>query len=404
MESEERVKREVSEVRADKEKRILLIFTLLLFIVSCILLTIGSADITMGEIYAVIMHHLLPQTFPPQRELAELVVWNIRLPRILLGIATGIGLGIAGTIIQGVTKNPLASPYTLGIASGAAFGAGISLLIPDMAIGREYLVIVVASLIALLTTLFILYLSSGEKETATRIALEVILGASFVWLVLTRGYAFVFDPASLVTFSLIALFILLGVRRWKGMAAPKILLACVGIGMVWMFTRFLPAIIFFDRPGVIGVVLTWTVSIIEQASWADLRLFVPLLLLYSFLLVAYLYIRKLKDFKAVSTDKGQERVVLMVLASFLIASTVRFAGTIPFPGLIAPHLAYVTVGRDNRFLIPASGLIGALLIAGTDIVARSVMAPDVIPVGVIMGFVGIPLFIFLLVRMTRGSS
>ena len=211
-----------------------------------------------------------------------------------------------------------------------------------------------------------------------------------------------FDPASLVLFALIAFFIVLGLRRWKGEAAPKVLLACVGIGLVWMFTRFLPACIFFDRPGFIEIVMTWSVSILERASWANLRLFVPLLLLYSLLLIGYLYIRRLRDFETVSVDKGQERVVLMALASLLVASTVRFTGTIAFLGLIAPHLAYVAAGRDNRFLIPASGLIGALLIVGTDIVARTVMAPGVIPVGAITGIVGVPLFIFLLVRMSRG--
>ena len=376
----------------------------LLFIVSCILLTIGSAEITLGEIYAVIMHHLLPQTFPPQRELAGIVVWDIRLPRILMGIAAGIGLGIAGSVMQGVTKNPLASPYTLGIASAAAFGAGISLIVPDVAIGKEHIVTIVASLIAIPTSLFILYIASKGRNKAIRITIEVILVASFVWLVLTRSYAFIFDPASLTLFALIAFFIVIGLRSWKGAAgaaAPKILLACVGIGMVWTFNSFLPAIIFFDRPGVAGVVMGWSVSILERASWANLGLFVPLLLLYSLLLVVYLYIRRLRDFEAVSVDKGSERVVLMVLASLLVASTVRFTGTIAFLGLIAPHLAYMVVGRDNRFLIPASGLIGALLIVGTDIVARSVIAPDVIPVGVITGLIGIPLFIFLLVRMSR---
>lgn len=392
--------------REGKGNGILAIVSLaiLLFIVSCILLTIGSAEITVGEIYAVIMHHLLPQTFPPQRELAGIVVWGIRLPRILMGIASGIGLGIAGSVIAGVTKNPLASPYTLGVASAAAFGAGISLIIPDVAIGKEHIVTIVASLIAIPTSLFILYLTNKGREAAIRITIEVILGASFVWLVLTRSYAFIFDPASLVLFALIAFFIVMGLRRWKGGAGEvtsKILVACVGIGMVWTFTRFLPAIILFDRPGAVGVVMTWSVSILERASWANLRLFVPLLLICCALLVVYLYIRRLRDFEAVSVDKGQERVVLMVLASLLVAGTVRFTGTIAFLGLIASHLAYMVAGRDNRLLIPASGLIGALLIVGTDIVARSVIAPDVIPVGVITGLIGIPLFIFLLVRMSR---
>jgi len=352
---EEEFKNKKSNVR-----KIIFIFCLLflLLFISAISPTFGAIHITVTEVYSIIWHGLF-QNQETTKEAAEFVIWNIRLPRILMGIAAGIGLGLAGTIMQGVLKNPLASPYTFGVSSGAGFGAALAITLGAgliSIIGRYY-IIGIAFIFAFITSLFILYWADRLGATPLGIVIVVILG----------------------------------------------------IAMIWLYATLNSLILYFCEAGVVKEIGFWSVGNLGMASWNNL-LPVSIVLVGCILLLLLISLTlKLRDFDAISIRTGTEnspamenkrvRILIIAIASILVASTISFTGMIAFIGLVAPHIAYVTVGKDNKFLLPAAGLIGALLLVGADTMARTIMTPVIIPVGVITSLIGVPLFIYLLIKI-----
>lgn len=354
---EEKYKNEKSNVR-----KILFISSLfiILFLLSAISVTVGSYPITVTEVYSIILQGL----FQNVETRKEIVVWNLRLPRTLMGIAAGVGLGIAGSMMQGVLKNPLASPYTLGVASGAGFGAFIALILDAGSISTigGYLIIGSAFLFAFIISLFILYLASRIGATPFGVVVIVV----------------------------------------------------VGIAIMWLFAPVQSVLLYFCEAEPVKEARFWSVGSLGRASWDDLLPTSVMLVVCCILVLISSLILKLRDFdtigirvKPANSLNGEVkhvRILLMAIASFFVASVVSFTGTIAFIGLIAPHIAYVTVGKDNRFLLPASALLGALLVVVADIVARIIIAPVILPVSAITAIIGIPLFVYLLIRIIIHSS
>jgi iron complex transport system permease protein len=366
-----RMKGESSEAGEEYKKKrsivwkIIFIFCLLLLLlfIAAFSVTIGSLPITVTEVYSIIWSGL----FQSPETTKEVVVWNLRLPRIFMEIIAGICLGIAGSITQGVLKNPLASPYTLGIVSSTGFGAVLAItlgvgMIPI--IGRYHIigiVIGIAFIFALITALFILYLANR-------------IGAT---------------PFGIV------------------------LIAVVGIAIMWLFAPLNTLVSYFSEAEAVKEAYFWMVGSLGRASWVDLLSTFVILLVCCFLLLIIVLILRYKykswDFStiaiAANTNDGQRkeikriRTFMMAIAALLVATTVSFTGAIAFIGLVAPHIAYVTVGKDNRFLLITSALLGALILVGADTVARMIIAPVIIPVGVITSLIGVPLFLYLLIKM-----
>jgi iron complex transport system permease protein len=344
--------------------KIIFIFCLLflLLFISAMSITLGSFPITVTEVYSIIFHGL----FQNPETTAEIVVWNLRLPRILMGILAGICLGLAGTVMQGVLKNPLASPYTLGIVSSAGFGAALAILLGAGVIRGHYFILGIAFIFALITSLFILYLAN--RIGATPFGIVVI--------------------------------------------------AVVGIAIMWLFAPLTSLVLYFSEAEAVKEAYFWMVGSLGRASWADLLPTFVMLVVCCFLLLIIVlilrYMYKSWDFSAIeirantndqmaNDDQRKEikriKTFLMTIAALLVTTTVSFTGTIAFIGLVAPHIAYKTVGEDNRFLLITSALIGALLLVGADTLARKIIAPVIIPVGVITSLIGVPLFIYLLIKI-----
>lgn len=347
---------------------IVFLFLLLLFI-AAFSMTLGAFPITVAEVYSIILQCL----FQSPETTKEVVVWNLRLPRIFMGIIAGICIGIAGSIMQGVLKNPLASPYTLGIVSSAGFGAVIAIIlgVGMIPIIGVYGIIGIAFIFALITSLFILYLAN--RVGATPFGIVVI--------------------------------------------------AVVGIAIMWLFAPLNRLVLYFCEVEPVKEARFLAVGSLGRASWDEIifylkigQLSIPLpgpvlavLIACCILLLIYLIILKLWDFDMVSVGVKPEnnqgvkvkrvRIILMAIAALLVATTVSFTGAIAFVGLVAPHITYKTVGKDNRFLLITSALLGALLLVGADIVTRTIMAPVIIPVGVITSLIGVPLFIYLLIKI-----
>jgi len=315
--------------------------------------SMGSADVSLSDVYAAIINKLFPGSFETNW-LAEVCVWKLRLPRILMGLLAGIGLGAAGCVMQGTLRNPLADPYMLGIASAAGFGASLAILFGTGIIGflgGQYLVI----------------------------------GNAFIFALLCSG-------------------IILGLSSKKGATPESMILA--GIAMMFLFSAMTTLLQYFAEAEAVKAAVFWMVGDLGKSSWEKLGIVavvtavcIPLLIWKSW----DLNIMSSGDesAKSLGIKVEQTRIIIMVVSSLLVASIVCFTGTIGFVGLVAPHICRMVIGGDNRFLVPASALVGAVLLVLSDTVARTIMSPVILPVGVVTAFLGVPLFIYLIMRKRR---
>jgi len=309
--------------------------------------TLGPIQYTLWDVYSTIFHQFLPDHFA-STELADTIIWNIRLPRALFGIVAGASLAIGGCILQGILKNPLASDYTLGIAHGAGFGSALAIIIGSGLIGGEYLIVVNAFI-----------------------------------------------------FSLIPTFFIFGMSRYKRATPETIILA--GIAMMYLFSASITLVQFFGSSDAVTAMVFWMVGDLGKATWDKL---VPM----SFMMICCIPYLISKSFelnvmgagdesaKSLGVNVERSRAIMMLVTSLMISSVVCFTGAIGFVGLVGPHIARMVIGGDNRFLLPAAGLFGAILLVSSDIIATQIISPTILPVGVVTSFMGVPLFIYLIMK------
>jgi iron complex transport system permease protein len=279
----------------------------------------------------------------PELERAHLVLWELRLPRVLLATAAGINLALGGLLLQAIFRNPLAEPYLLGLSSGGALGA-------------------------------VLALAAG----ATVVTWPALAGSL-----------------------LVAAIVLLLCRKRIAADLPSLLL--VGVALGALAQAFTTAIILRFDPGALRSVLFWLMGSFAGRGWAEVWMLVPAALLG--LVLVYLLHRPL-DLIALGGESAHHlgvRVRLLqtggiALAAVLAALTVAACGTIGFVGLMAPHMARRLAGAPHGVSIPATALLGAMLTVGADLAARTVLAGTELPVGVITGAFGCLFFLALLAR------
>lgn len=336
------------------KRKLLTLITLvvLIVLVGSFAVTLGPLEITVLEVYTVIFAKLLPGVFQAPSELAEGSIWFIRLPRLLMGLAAGFSLAIAGAAMQPALRNPLASPFTLGISAGAGFGA----------------------------------------------ALAIVLGRGFF-----EGTYFV--VANAFVFALFTSLVVMMLAKYKGITPETMILA--GIALNYLFGAATTLIQYFAVDSwAVREVVFWLVGSLAKATWGNLAIIMPILLLcipFLFLKAWDLNVMSAGDdtAKSLGINVGRVRMMIIVAASLLTATVICFTGTIGFIGLVAPHITRMIIGGDNRFAIPAAGLMGALLLTGADMVAVNIIAPTVIPIGVMTSFMGVPLFIYLIVKRRK---
>jgi iron complex transport system permease protein len=281
----------------------------------------------------------------------SIIVWQIRIPRILMAIFAGFGLAAAGAGMQAILKNPLASPFTLGVSAGAGLGAGFAIVMGFSLFAGQYFLI---------------------------------------------GNAFLF--------SLIPAFIIFGISRFRRATTGTMILA--GIAMSYIFAAITHLLTYFSKIEELKVLSVWLMGDLGRASWVDLK-FVGIILFISMFLLMYksqaMNIMNAGDItaKGLGVNVDYTRIFVMIIASLITATIVCFTGLIGFVGLVAPHIARMIIGADNRFLIPISGLIGAIFLLSADIIAVKLIAPVVLPVGIITAFLGAPLFLYLIIRKRK---
>jgi iron complex transport system permease protein len=335
----------------------LLVLVLAVFIMAVIAVNAGSSSIDFREI--------IKTFFGLGSEKSSLVIWSIRMPRIITAIVAGAGLSAAGCVMQNNLKNPLASPDTLGVSAGAAFGANLAI---------------------------------------------IVLGAGTIMN--TAGDAVGINNPYLVTIcafvcSMGAALIILALGRIRAFSPEAIVLAGVALGS--LFTAGTTLIQYFAPDIKIAAAIFWTFGDLGRISWHEAFIIIGVVVLA----VVY-FTSKRWDYNAM--DNGEEtakslgvrteqtRVLGMLVSCLITAVTVSFVGMIGFVGLIGPHIVRRIIGTDHRFLIPGSILAGAVLLLISDTLARTIIKPVVLPVGAITSILGAPLFIYLLMKgMKEGS-
>ncbi|GAA0501319.1 iron ABC transporter permease [Salinibacillus aidingensis] len=312
--------------------------------------SIGSADINMMTVWLVICSKIpligegIEQTW---KDTTETIIWNIRMPRIVLGILVGAALALAGAIYQGVLRNPLADPFILGVSSGSALGAALVLLFGFESILFGQLTLPVVAFSSGLLTLFIVYTLARINR---RLQMETLILAGVV------VQAFIA--------SMLSLILALSDEKMQ-------------------------------------TIMYWMMGSLALTDWSYNRVVLPFVLL-SILFVAFLT-RELNIlalgeeaayYSGVSVQKV--RVVLLIVASLLTGVAVSVSGTIGFVGLIVPHMIRLIFGADYRLILPLSVIGGAIFLVGADTIARTILEPRELPIGIITAFLGAPFFGYLL--------
>jgi iron complex transport system permease protein len=320
---------------------------LLLFVVAGIALALGSANMSFLDAYTAVLARAFPNTFHVS-SLADTVVWTLRLPRILLAIFAGAALAMGGCITQATLRNPIATPFTLGVSAGAGLGAAVGIILGAGLIGGEFLVI---------------------------------------------GDAFIF--------SLIPMLVILLLVKRKGASPETMILA--GVAMVYIFSACTTILQYFADSNAVSATVFWLVGDLSRAAWWQLPYILAVLVVCTVVNVKLawdLNLMKMGDdtAKSLGVEVDRTRKIVLITACLSTATVVSFTGAIGFICLVAPHICRAVVGGDERFLIVSSGVFGAILLLVADIVARRLIAPVVLPVGAITAFLGGPLLLYLLIR------
>ena len=327
---------------------------LVLALVGAVLVSVsvGAVSIPLPHVITILTHHLLPGRSagaaidPTQDD----IVWSLRLPRVLLAGVVGAALAVSGTTLQALIRNPLADPYIFGVSSGASVGA-----------------------VAVLT-----------------LGPEFVVGLSF------QAAAF---AGALITMLLVYLLAQQGGR----LIPTRLLLAGVALGYTLQaVTSFLVLISSQPGGGVAGV-LYWLAGSLSSANWDDLGLPTLLLLLSTVLLLLQARpLNVLLTGEETATSLGinlmRFRLQLFVLTSLLVGTAVAVSGAIGFVGLMIPHIARRFVGANHRRLLPLVALGGAVYLMLVDLLGRTLIAPQEIPVGIMTAALGGPFFLYLLSR------
>ena len=337
-------------------KRIQLFFLILtgLAFLMVYAIAVGSYDLSMAS--------LIRTVFGQADGPIEIVVWNIRLPRIMAAILSGWGLGLAGGTFQSLLKNPLASPSTLGISQGAAFGASLAIVV---------------------------FGAGGMQAGALRTQGASPLNIFSLYTVTLFAFAG----------AVAATLIILALARIKKMSPEAIILA--GVALSSLFVSGTILIQYFASEVEIAAVVFWTFGDVARSTWREIGLLgiaasgiTLYFILYRWDLNALLAGEETA--KSLGVEVEKIRILGMLIATVLAALVTCFHGVIAFLGLLAPHIGRRLIGPDHRLLIPYSCLLGALLLLLADTVGRVVVGSGTLPVGVLTSLMGAPLFLYLL--------
>lgn len=279
------------------------------------------------------------------------IVLDVRLPRVFCAALAGACLSMAGLIMQGIFQNPLVSPYTLGVSNGASFGA----------------------------------------------SLAIVLSAKLSYL----GMGSYLTPAFAFLFSMLTMLLVYTISKLTNHATKTLILAGVAIG--YLFSALVSALKYISNVQALPELVFWSMGSLAGLKW-NVVLFLLIAFSVCFVLTMIngwnLNVMALgyEEATALGIDYKRILVLTFFLTTILTSTAVAFTGVIGFVGLIAPHVTRMLIGGDYRYCVPASALMGALLLLVSDTLARTMFSPVEIPVGIITSFIGVPFFLYLIVK------
>ncbi|MBU5591562.1 iron ABC transporter permease [Clostridium sp. MSJ-4] len=321
-----------------------------------ITVTMGSIDISIKDVYEIIMYKILGIGDAKLLSKGPVhdIVWFVRLPRIILAVAVGIGLSVSGVIMQAIVKNPLADPYVLGVSSGASLGATLAIM-----------------------------LGVGTFFGSNYVGICAFLGA-FAMSILVLTLANV-----------------------KGRAnSTKLLLS--GMALSTVCSAFSSFVVYFSNDkNAAQAIVYWLMGSLAGAKWENIRIIFPIVILATlFFITQYrtLNLMLLGDEVSITlgTDMNKYRQLYLIITSIVIGFIVYSSGIIGFVGLIIPHLARIIFGTDHKRIIVVSALIGAIFMVWADVLSRIIMKGNELPIGILISIIGAPIFIYLMISKSYG--
>lgn len=316
-------------------------------LVACFLLDLatGPAMLPIGAVVASLLG-------AGQDPMVEAIVWAIRLPVALMALLVGAALGLTGAVMQTILNNPMASSYTLGVSAGAGFGA----------------------------------------------ALVIVFGAA---LPLAEGHAVPLAAFGFAGLACAGVWALGGIRG----ATPETLVLA-GIALMFLFQSLLALLQFMASPEALQQIVFWIFGSLQRATWPKLGIIavvlavaVPLLMRDAWRLTAL----RLGDERAAALGVRVRRVRLrgFLFVSVATGVAVAFVGTIGFVGLVAPHVARMLLGEDQRVLLPGAALAGAVLLSAASVASKTVSPGALFPIGIVTALIGVPFFAWLILANRR---
>lgn len=337
----------VIEYRRAASRRVSVMLATLGALILCVLVdaATGPAFLPLDLVVRAVLGY-------PTDSAVQAIVWSIRLPVALTAVAVGASLGLSGAIMQTILNNPLASSYTLGISAGAGFGA----------------------------------------------ALAIVLGVS---LPLPETYAIAANAMLFAGIACSGVYLIGGAR-----AATAEGLVLAGIALLFLFQALSSLLQMIASPEALQQVVFWLFGSLQKSTWPKLWAIVAVLCVCMPFLARdarALTALKLGDARAAALGVSVRalRIRSFVLISALTGVAVAFVGTIGFVGLVAPHVARMLIGEDQRGFLPASALMGALLLSLASVASKAISPGTIFPIGIVTSLIGVPFFIWMVLRTRR---
>ena len=343
------------EYKNENKKKILLIVTVvfIMLVSAYVFTTLGMKNISNMQTLVAISKAFSGTLDNGADAASNKVIMLLRLPRIALAMLAGIGLAVSGAIMQSLTGNYLVSPFTLGISSAAAFGASMSIV---FGVGVFF-----------------------QSEVG-------MISCAFIA-------------------SCICGCIVYGISRYIGLNPSSIVL--VGISLNYLFSAMTATIEFFAKEHKLEAVVQWTFGSFNRATWESVL--ITFIVIVVGLAILIIYSLKLNVMatnsdemaKSLGINVNKARVVCGMTAILLTATIISFTGVIGFVGLIAPHIARLLIGDNHLYYLPFASVLGGILLLFSDMIGKFILYPVNIPVGIVISFLGVPLFIHLILMKRR---
>lgn len=311
-------------------------------------IAIGSSGMTLWDVIRAI--------FGFGDKKMNVIVWNMRMPRVATAFVAGLGLAMVGTVLQSALRNPLADASTLGVSQGAAFGAAFAIVV----------------------------LGSGMQSPS-----DASISLSNPVMISTCAFISSIFPT----------IVIIGMSRSRNARPETMILTGVALGA--LFSGGTAIIQYFADTTQLGSIVFWTLGSLSSTTWREVGIMAVVVAATG----VYFYCNRWgynvllggeNTAKALGVNTGQLTIISMILCSLTASVITSYIGILNFIGLVAPHLMRKVIGNDYRYLLPASALAGTSVLLLSDTLSRSILSPQVLPIGAITSFIGAPIFLMLI--------